>query len=88
MSKECQITYCTTECLEQSIQILKEIAKDYEWENEQEYIKAIYMLSTLGYVLTPDEYKEEKLMFFKVLGKRLKENQKIIKEAKYYANIT
>tara|TARA_R100001163_G_scaffold65763_1_gene64604 strand:- start:111 stop:377 length:267 start_codon:yes stop_codon:yes gene_type:complete len=88
MSKECQITYCTTECLEQSIQILKEIAKDYEWENEQEYIKAIYMLSTLGYVLTTDEYKEEMLMFFKVLGKRLKENQKIIKEAKYYANIT
>lgn len=88
MSKDCQITYCTTECLEQSIQILKEIAKDYEWENEQEYIKAIYMLSTLGYVLTTDEYKEEMLMFFKVLGKRLKENQKIIKEAKYYANIT
>ena len=88
MSKDFEITYCTTECLEQSIQILKEIAKDYEWENEHEYVKVIYMLSTLGYVLTTDEYKDEMVMFFKLLGKKLKENEKIIKEAKYYANVT
>ena len=88
MSKELEINYCTTECLEQSINILTEIAKDYKWENEQEYIKVIYMLSTLGYVLTTDEYKDEMVMFFKLLGKKLKENEKIIKEAKYYANVT
>ena len=46
MSKEYEITYCTTECLEQTINILKEISKDYKWENEQEYIRTIYMLST------------------------------------------
>ena len=76
------------ECLEQTINILKAISKEYEWENEQEYVKTIYMLSTLGYVLTTDEYKDEMVMFFKLLGKKLKENEKIIKEAKYYANVT
>jgi hypothetical protein len=88
MSKEYEITYCTTECLQQTINILKEISKDYEWENEQEYIRTIYMLSTLGYVLSNDEYKDEMVMFFKLLGKKLKESEQIIKEAKYYANIT
>tara|TARA_Y100001973_G_C5181788_1_gene325330 strand:- start:611 stop:877 length:267 start_codon:yes stop_codon:yes gene_type:complete len=88
MSKEYEITYCTTECLQQTIKILKEISKDYEWENEQEYIRTIYMLSTLGYVLSNDEYKEEMVMFFKILGKKLKESEQIIKEAKYYAEAT
>jgi hypothetical protein len=88
MSKEYEITYCTTECLQQTINILKEISKDYEWENEQEYIRTIYMLSTLGYVLSNDEYKEEMVMFFKILGKKLKESEQIIKEAKYYAQAT
>jgi hypothetical protein len=88
MAKDYEITYCTMECLEQTINILKEISKDYDWENETEYIRTIYMLSTLGYVLSNDEYKDEMLMFFKVLGKKLKENNEIIKEAKYYANVT
>ena len=88
MSKQYEITYCTAECLEQTINILKEISKDYEWENETEYIRTIYMLSTLGYVLSNDEYKDEMVMFFKLLGKKLKESNEIIKETKYYANIT
>tara|TARA_R100001163_G_C5059028_1_gene195662 strand:- start:476 stop:742 length:267 start_codon:yes stop_codon:yes gene_type:complete len=88
MSKVNEITYCTTECLEQTINILKEISKDYEWENETEYIRTIYMLSTLGYVLSNNEYKDEMIMFFKLIGRKLKENNQIIKEAKFYANIT
>lgn len=88
MSKEHEITYCTMECLEQTINILKDISKEYKWENEQEYIKIIYMLSTLGYVLNNNEYKSELELFFKILGKKLKESEQIIKEAKYYANIT
>ena len=88
MSKDYEITYCAMECLEQTINILKEISKEYEWEDEQEYIKTIYMLSTLGYVISNDEYKEEMELFFKILGKKIKENLNIIKEAKYYANVT
>ena len=88
MSKDYEITYCAMECLEQTINILKEISKEYEWEDEQEYIKTIYMLSTLGYVISNDEYKDEMELFFKILGKKIKENQDLIKEAKYYANIT
>ena len=59
MSKDYEITYCAMECLEQTINILKEISKEYEWEDEQEYIQQIYMLSTLGYVMSNDEYKDE-----------------------------
>jgi hypothetical protein len=88
MSKKHEITYCTMECLEQSINILKKVGKEYKWENEQEYIKIIYMLSTVGYVISNDEYKDEMELFFKILGKKIKENQDLIKEAKYYANIT
>lgn len=88
MSKKNEITFCTSECLEHSIHVLKEIAKDYKWENEQEYIKAIYMLSTLGYVITTKEYKKDMEKFFIMLGKKIKENNHILNEAKYYANIT
>ena len=46
------------------------------------------MLSTIGYVFSHKDYKEEMELFFKILGKKIKENQDIIKEAKYYANAT
>ena len=46
------------------------------------------MLSTLGYVISNDEYKDEMVLFFKILGKKLKESELIIKEAKFYANVT
>lgn len=72
MSKEYEITYCTAECLEQTINILKEISKEYKWENEQEYIKTIYMLSTLGYVISNNEYKDEMVLFLKYLERSLK----------------
>jgi len=88
MHKDLEITYTTTECLEQTINILKELSKEYKWTNEHEYIRNIYMLSTLGYCLAHDEYKDEMILFFKILGKKIKENKNIIKEAKYYANIT
>ncbi len=88
MPKDLEITYTTTECLEQTVKILKGLSKEYKWSNEYEYIKNIYMLSTLGYCLAHNEYKEELTMFFKILGKKIKENKDIIKEAKYYANIT
>ena len=88
MPKDQEITYTTTSCLEQTINILKELSIEYQWDNEQEYIRNIYILSTIGYCLTHDEFKEELVMFFKILGKKLKENETIIKEAKYYANIT
>ena len=50
-------------------------------------LKQLHVI-TLGYCLAHDEYKEELTMFFKILGKKIKENKDIIKEAKYYANIT
>jgi len=46
------------------------------------------MLSTLGYCLTKNEYKDELHNFFMILGKKLKENNDLIKEANYHANIT
>ena len=60
MSKDYEITYCAMECLEQTKNIIKEISKEYEWEDEQEFKKTSYMLSTLGIVINNDEYKEKR----------------------------
>ena len=88
MLKDKEIIYTTTECLEQTVNILKHLSKEYGWEDNKEFTRNIYLLSTLGYVLTHDEYKEELIMFFKILGRKLKENKNIIKEANYHASIT
>jgi hypothetical protein len=88
MIKDKEIIYTTAECLGQTVSILKHLSEEYGWEDNKEFIRNIYLLSTLGYVLTHDEYKEELIMFFKLLGRKLKENNNLIKEANYYANIT
>tara|TARA_R110000765_G_scaffold361576_1_gene451765 strand:- start:147 stop:422 length:276 start_codon:yes stop_codon:yes gene_type:complete len=86
--KDKEITYVTADCLEQSVNVLKVLSNEYGWEDNKEYIRYIYILSTIGYVLTHDEYKDELIMFFKILGNKLKENTDIIKQAKHYADIT
>tara|TARA_R110000823_G_scaffold273184_1_gene392250 strand:+ start:666 stop:944 length:279 start_codon:yes stop_codon:yes gene_type:complete len=88
MIKDKEIIYTTADCLQQTVNILKHLSVEYGWEDNKEFIKNIYILSTLGYVLTHDEYKEELIMFFKLLGNKLKENNNLIKEANYHANIT
>ena len=88
MLKDKKIIYLTAECLEHSINILKDSSNLHGWEDNKEYIRQVYILSTIGYVLTHDEYKDELMLFFKILGNKLKENTDIIKEAKKYANIT
>tara|TARA_R110002020_G_C16287613_1_gene772213 strand:+ start:2344 stop:2622 length:279 start_codon:yes stop_codon:yes gene_type:complete len=88
MLKDKEIIYLTAECLEHSINILKDSSSQHGWEDNKEYIRQVYILSTIGYVLTHDEYKDELILFFKILGNKLKENADIIKEAKKYANIT
>ena len=86
--KDKEITYVTADCLEQSVNVLKVLSNEYGWEDNKEYIRYIYILSTIGYVLTHDEYKDELIIFFKILGNKLKENTDIIKQAKHYADIT
>tara|TARA_R110000824_G_scaffold63704_1_gene167235 strand:- start:314 stop:592 length:279 start_codon:yes stop_codon:yes gene_type:complete len=88
MLKDKEITYTTTECIQQTVNILKEVSNEYGWNDNKEYIRNIYMLSTLGYCLTKNEYKDELHNFFMILGKKLKENNDLIKEANYHANIT
>tara|TARA_R110001592_G_scaffold334496_2_gene618876 strand:+ start:270 stop:545 length:276 start_codon:yes stop_codon:yes gene_type:complete len=84
--KDKEVTYVTADCLEQSVNILKVLGNEYGWEDNKEYIRQTFILSTIGYVITHDEYKEELLIFFKKLGIKIKENREIIKQAKHYAD--
>ena len=86
--KDKEVTYVTADCLEQSVNILKVLGNEYGCEDNKEYIRQTFILSTIGYVITHDEYKEELLIFFKKLGIKIKENREIIKQAKHYADIT
>tara|TARA_R110002072_G_scaffold76648_1_gene179636 strand:- start:88 stop:369 length:282 start_codon:yes stop_codon:yes gene_type:complete len=86
--KDKEVTYVTADCLEQSVNLLKVLGNEYGWEDNKEYIRQTFILSTIGYVITHDEYKEELLIFFKKLGIKIKENREIIKQAKHYADIT
>jgi|TARA_R110001632_G_scaffold131084_1_gene245231 hypothetical protein len=84
--KDKEVTYVTADCLEQSVNLLKVLGNEYGWEDNKEYIRQTFILSTIGYVITHDEYKEELLIFFKKLGIKIKENREIIKQAKHYAD--
>ena len=88
MIKDKEVIYTTAECLQQSVGILKALGDEYDWNDNKEFIRQLYMLSTIGYILTHDEYKQEMVKFFTVVGKRIKENNDIIKQAKRYAEFT
>mgnify|MGYP003627449551 CR=1 FL=1 len=85
MLKEKEIIYTTSECLEQTVNILKELGNKYDWNDNKEFINHLFMLSTIGYVITHNEFKDELIKMFLKVGKKIKHNQDIIKEAKRYA---
>ena len=88
MNEKKEITYATAHCISESVKVLKEISCECGWEDNNEFIKNLFMLSTIGYIITQDEYKEELREFIKDIGNKIYINQKIIKQAKRYANIT
>lgn len=88
MDENKEITYATAHCMSESVKVLKEMCQEYGWEDNDEYIKNLLLLSTLGYIITHNEYKEELRLFIKQIGNKIYDNQLIIKEALKYANIT
>ena len=83
-----EITYVTSECLIQTVNIMHELGKNYDWENEYEFESQTFILSTLAHVLVNDEFKDELVYFFNRLGEKIIDNKIIINQAKRYANIT
>ena len=49
-----EITFVTFECLTQTVNIMYEIGKDYNWEDNNEFESQTYILSTLAHVLVND----------------------------------
>lgn len=88
MSDKIQIKYLTTECIVQSVEVLKEYGEEFNLQMDKDVVTDIFLLSTLGYVISNDEYKEEVINYFRQLAELLKESDNIINEAKYYAQIT
>lgn len=85
MCKDKEIIYSTAECIQQSMKMIKELGKNYNWTNESEYTKQLFMLSTIGYIITHNDHKEILNKFLLKIGKEIKDNQDIIKQAKHYA---
>ena len=83
-----EITFVTSECLMQTVNIMEEIGKDYDWDGEYEFESQTFILSTLAHVLVNDEFKDELVYFFNKLGEKIIDNKIIINQAKKYANIT
>ena len=54
-----EITFVTSECLMQTVNIMEKIGKDYDWDGEYEYESQTFILSTLAHVLVNDEFKDE-----------------------------
>ena len=83
-----EITFVTSECLMQTVNIMEEIGKDYDWDGEYEFESQTFILSTLAHVLVNNEFKDELVYFFNKLGEKIIDNKIIINQAKRYANIT
>ena len=81
-----EITFVTSECLMQTVNIMEEIGKDYDWDGEYEFESQTFILSTLSHVLVNNEFKDELVYFFNKLGEKIIDNKIIINQAKRYAN--
>ena len=84
--KSKEIKVATSEVLHESVRLLKQLAFVLEWEDEKEYKEYIYMIATLGLVITKEEYKDTLLYYCKEINKDIDEDDDTIDNALYYIN--
>tara|TARA_R100000664_G_C2749130_1_gene136529 strand:+ start:1199 stop:1474 length:276 start_codon:yes stop_codon:yes gene_type:complete len=76
----------TAEVLHESLRLLKQLAFVLEWEDEKQYKEYMYMIATLGLVITKEEYKDTLLYYCKEINKDIDEDDDTIDNALYYIN--
>ena len=76
----------TAEVLHEALRLLKQLAFVLEWEDEKEYKEYMYMIATLGLVITKEEYKDTLLYYCKEINKDIDEDDDTIDNALYYIN--
>ena len=84
--KSKEIKVATSEVLHESVRLLKQLAFVLEWEDEKEYKEYIYMIATLGLVITKDDYKDTLLYYCKEINKDIDDDDDTIDNALYYIN--
>ena len=84
--KSKEIKVATSEVLHESVRLLKQLAFVLEWEDEKEYKEYIYMIATLGLVITKEEYKDTLLYYCKEINKDIDDDDDTIDNALYYIN--
>ena len=84
--KSKEIKVATSEVLHESVRLLKQLAFVLEWEDEKEYKEYMYMIATLGLVITKEEYKDTLLYYCKEINKDIDDDDDTIDNALYYIN--
>ena len=83
-SKEIKAT--TADVLHKTVKLLKQLSYVLEWEDEQEYKDNMYMIATLGLVISRDEYKDTLLYYCKEINKDIDDDDETIDDALFYIN--
>ena len=84
--KSKEIKASTAEVLHESLRLLKQLAFVLEWEDEKEYKEYMYMIATLGLVISNEEYKDTLLYYCKEINKDIEDDDDTMDDALYYIN--
>tara|TARA_R100000781_G_C4036872_1_gene112599 strand:- start:401 stop:679 length:279 start_codon:yes stop_codon:yes gene_type:complete len=76
------IKAAATQLLETTTNALRELNITLEWNNEKEYLQAMFMISMIGHVIATDFRKDEIIQIFRLYADEMEDENELMKEVK------
>ena len=81
-----EIKLATADILHNSLRLMKQLGYVLEWEDEKEFKDNIYMIATIGLIISKAEYKDTMLYYCREIVDDIEDDDDIINDALKHIN--
>ena len=81
-----EIKLASADILHNAIRLMKQLGNVLEWEDEKEFKDNMYLIATIGLIISKAEYKDTMLYYCREIVEDIEDDEDIINNALNYIN--
>ena len=81
-----EIKLASADILHNAIRLMKQLGNVLEWEDEKEFKDNMYLIATLGLIISKAEYKDTMLYYCREIVEDIEDDDDTIDDALNYIN--
>ena len=81
-----EIKLASADILHNSLRLMKQLSNVLEWENEKEFKDNMYLIATIGLIISKDQYKDTMIYYCREIVDDMEDDDDTIEDALNYIN--